>query len=235
MTFDNSQLPDYTWADLNWLKYEIDMNLDSVKESISFNENLIINKKEWLQSAIDADELLNSDEPEEVKAQYHDQKYHFMEDNRLTLEVVLYNSTFLTLFAIYEGMMKKLCQSIESRIKSTVKHTDLQNGGKNDQFQKYFLLVVGMNLTDSGKYHNQIVTYKTIRNKIAHEKNQLTPEALSMFKAISNLKLNNENQIVVSSPLLNDLITLMEHYFKALFFEIDIRMANIMISNKEVN
>lgn len=232
MFFDNANLPDYFWADLYWIKHEMDTSFASVRESISFYEALIVKKREELIRDIDSDEYLNSTEPEEFKVQYRDQTFSHVEDSTNNLKEIFYNSSFLTLFAILEGGMKRLCQCIENEIKSSVKHTDLRKDGDKDQFQKYFSLVFCMTQSNSIKYHNQIKPYRTIRNKIAHEKNKIGSKALSQIKSIPHLKIIDSNQIIIEPPILIDLAIIMEQYFIELFTEVDSRIKYLKEGNQ---
>lgn len=194
---------------------------------------MIIEKRDGLIRAVDSDEYLNSAEPEGFKAQYRDQTFSHVEDSTNNLKEIFYNSSFLALFAILEGGMKRLCQCIEDEIKSTVKHTDLRKEGDRDQFQKYFSLVFGMTQSNSVRYLNQIKPYRTIRNKIAHEKNKISSKALEEIKSIPHLKMIDNIQIIIEPPLLLDLISILEQYFNELFKEVDLRIKDLKNKPKE--
>lgn len=232
LTFDFSSVPIYEWGELYYLTYELDINLSSIKESISYNNKLILDKRQELKEAIEKDEYLKSDEREEYKAQYYHQHFEHAERAIGDLENTLYHSSILTIFSVFEGKMKYLCELIESETQSKLKHTDLKsNNGDFGQFIKYLTSVFGLTQTKSDSYTQTISKFKTVRNKIAHQNNKISSSELKSIGTLKNIKIesySDSHKILISSSAFQiELIDTIDKYYQELVKEVDERMKQL--------
>lgn len=229
LTFDFTNVPSYEWAESYYLTYELDINLSSIKESVLYHTQLVKDKREQLKNAIDSDTYLQSDEKDEFKAQYYHQRFEHAERAIDDLEEILYNSSVLTVFSVFEGKMKYLCELIESETKSKLKHTDLKSSnGDFGQFIKYLTSVFGVETIKSNSYTDAISKYKTVRNKIAHQNSKISSSELTRIKTLNNLKTDSFgdfHKLTITSHLfITELIDTIDKYFQELVKEVDKRM-----------
>lgn len=232
-TIDFSNVPMYKWGELYYLKYELDINLSSIKESISYNSKLVLDKRQELKEAIEKDEYLKSDEKEEFKAQYYYHHFEHAERAIDDLENTLYHSSVLTIFSVFEGKMKYLCELIEDETKSKLKHTDLKsNNGDFGQFIKYLTSVFGFTPKKSDSYTQTISKLKTVRNKIVHQNNKISSSEIKSIGTLQNIKIESYSDshriLISSSAFLIELIDTIDKYYQELVKEVDERMKELM-------
>ena len=232
LNFDFLNVPSYNWTELHYLTYELNISLSSIKESISNNTQLIRGKRQELKDAIEKDEYLNSYEKEEFKAQYYNQHFEHAEKSINDLENTLHHSCILTIFSVFEGKMKYLCELIEDETKSKVKHTDLKSNGDFGQFIKYLTSVFGMTPTKSESYSQTISNYKTVRNKIAHQNNKISSSELKRIRTLENIRIESYSDshkiLISSSAFLIQLTETVDKYYQELVKEVDERMKELM-------
>jgi hypothetical protein len=229
--YDFSNVPDYHWADLYYLNYELGLELDAVSASVLFHENLIAQKRTELQKAILSDDYLqNSTDPEDVKGQYEGQYYGSQQESIDELEVVFRNSDIMAIFAIFESKFKQLCEMIEDETKSFLKHTDLRAQGDIDRFAKYLKAVFRAKITDESKLQ-EILKYKIVRNKVAHEYGKLSANEVKKIENINGIKILGpegfQRLVIVTYGFFPPLITMMRDFFKQLLDDVDERMKEI--------
>jgi len=232
LNIDFSNIPEYDWADLYYLTYELDISLSSIKESIAYNDQLIESKRNELKQFIAKDEYLQSDEKDEFKAQYYHQHFEHAERAIGDLENTLFNSSILTVFAVFESKMKYLCELIEDETKSKPKHTDLKfSNGDIGKFIKYLTSVFGLTQKKSNTFIQTILKFKTVRNKIAHQNSKISSSELVNVKTLKNLKIENHSEshkiLISSSSFVLEFIDTVDKYYQELVKEVDVRMKEL--------
>jgi len=228
--FIPNSLPEFQWSELHRLEYELDAVLQAVKESINFNDKLILVKQQKLEKSAKEDPFLSSDVDNNTKGQYYGHHYGDYERAIDELNDVLLNANFLAIFAYFEGKLKETCELIEEKIKSNIKHSDLRADGDISQFMKFFNLILGLDLSNLKNDLEAIQKHKLIRNKIAHHNGTLPTANISTIKGIKHIRTveytkERSGVLIVSSQYLIELITLLEGFFSKLLIELDTCMS----------
>lgn len=215
MEFDLTKIYLFKNENLYVTEYEIKLRVEALKELISDDENSI--------SKIQ-DDLTNFFKNIKSKKIPIEQKDVF-ENHLIDRELIIGNlilqkrySTCLLMFAVFEGILKEICQEIEAKNDSKIKVSDL-NGRDLSRYKKYLTKVFEINFSKIEPSFTRLTQQKITRNKIAHENGFLKKS--NEIHVVQGLSIKHRRINIEGKNYFDYLIQNIEKFFEQLLIGID--------------
>lgn len=130
-------------------------------------------------------------------------------------------SAFLTMWAMFENELNKLCDRYQNERCLRLSFSDLQGKGI-EQSTKYLEKVAGLNLQKSSKEWQRIVKMKNLRNVVIHQDGSLRNQDSGQVKsalayvAETDTLSSQDNEIGLKEGFLAHVLETFRAYFKSI-------------------
>lgn len=182
--------------DLTYYEFFLERDIESLKSFIENGEQWIVLEEKKLHKKLakwKKERLKYEDAPEPFDM-YETEILNFG-----NYRDILYNSSFVTAYSIFENQLKVLCLQLEKYNKSKIKLTDIKGKGYINQCKNYIEKVIEINLTDLNKLWEIITFYQKIRNIITHSGNSIEKSNQDFTKnkfKIKGISFGTKNNLI---------------------------------------
>lgn len=216
MEFYFGQIPLFINEDLYTTEYQIKLKVGALKELISDDENSISRIQDDLNS------FFKSIKSQKIPIEQKD----IFENNLIDRELIIGNlilqkrySSCLLIFAVFESILKEICEEIQIKNDFKIKVSDLKGRDDLGIFKNYLTKVFEINFTKIEPYFTKLKEQKIIRNKIAHE-NGIVKNS-NEIHAVQGLSTKQGRINIEGKNYFAYLIENIETFFEELLIEID--------------
>jgi hypothetical protein len=105
-------------------------------------------------------------------------------DLRSELQLILFNSTFISSVALFETQFKQICEILET---NQNRLNDTKGDSTIHKFYNFISKKIGVDLTAKNTLFESLKTYNQIRNKVVHEQASIQGEP-DLVKKINKMK-----------------------------------------------
>lgn len=228
--FDIKDFYFFAWPKLWEQSIETEISIEAMKMIVNNQERIWVDIKNRLDEQIENDDFGPLEE--EYRASYYSQAY---EIETRTLEKLRYlqrSAAFVSVFSLFEGRLKTLCQMIENDFDFKVKISDLSG---RDDIQKLWSFLVKIYELRKNRIENllhPIRQQKTIRNILVHHEGFLTEEQEKNIRQMPGLIVigpyDSLYQIqIAGSEFIINLLEKVRLFYEELLIEIDRRYREI--------
>ncbi|MBF4985999.1 hypothetical protein FNJ87_17255 [Nonlabens mediterrranea] len=165
-----SRLPKSKYFVLRHLEIGYYFNFDPIKAYLESSQKMIEENEKELKKRFDKWNLENQDNPDYPDA------YDIYENeiiNQSEFSSILNESTFLTIYSMFEHSFFHLCERCRKIEDLNLGPKDLSGGNYIGQCRKFVTHVLNVNLDNQNEIWSKIRKYQLIRNTIAHNRGVL--------------------------------------------------------------
>jgi hypothetical protein len=95
---------------------------------------------------------------------------------------MLYSSSFVTSYSVFETLCAELCALAKDRIKITLTYKSIKGKNDMDVFREYFKKVIGLNIDHLHKEWSILDDFRKTRNAIVHNRSNIWQNSTAVIE-----------------------------------------------------